>query len=141
MGYLPRESGGNATVPNDALIQPAQAFVDCAAIWFANTATTHSNLSNGIITFTSKGITSFSTSLLDGIFTYSSAMPELHLQGNALSAGNVNAILSWYVSQGTFSATNAQELDLSGGTNAAPTGQGIVDKATLIGNGWTVTTN
>jgi len=27
------------------------------------------------------------------------------------------------------------------GTNAAPTGQGITDKATLNSRGWTVTTN
>lgn len=32
-------------------------------------------------------------------------------------------------------------INLSGGTNAAPTGQGLTDKATLITAGWTVTTN
>jgi hypothetical protein len=30
---------------------------------------------------------------------------------------------------------------LEGGTNAAPTGQGVTDKAYLNANGWTVTTN
>jgi hypothetical protein len=29
---------------------------------------------------------------------------------------------------------------LSGGSNAAPTGQGLTDKATLIAAGWTVVT-
>lgn len=60
--------------------------------------------------------------------------------GNALTASTVNAILARLVlNPGYVSGV----LDLSGGTNAAPTGQGIVDKATLIGRipGVTVTTN
>jgi hypothetical protein len=57
---------------------------------------------------------------------------------NALDADSVNNILARCVaSAGFLSGT----LDLSGGTNAAPTGQGVADKATLIARGVTVTTN
>lgn len=57
---------------------------------------------------------------------------------NALTALTVNAILArWVASPGIVSGT----LNLSGGTSAAPSGQGILDKATLIGQGVTVTTN
>lgn len=58
--------------------------------------------------------------------------------GNALSASTVNAILARCVAN---SAYVSGSVDVSGGTNAAPTGQGIVDKATLIGRGVTVNTN
>lgn len=50
---------------------------------------------------------------------------------------NTNQILAEAVASGVSGGT----LDLSGGTNAAPTGQGLIDKATLILAGWTVTTN
>ncbi|HMT01761.1 MAG TPA: hypothetical protein PKD00_00385, partial [Burkholderiales bacterium] len=49
---------------------------------------------------------------------------------------DVNAILAHLVSIG-FTGS----LDIMGGTNAAPTGQGILDVATLIGNGASVITN
>lgn len=58
--------------------------------------------------------------------------------GNALSAASVNHILARCVANaGYVSGT----VDLSGGTNAAPTGQGITDKADLIARGVTVSTN
>ena len=55
----------------------------------------------------------------------------------ALSAESVNHILARCVASGLTTST----INLSGGTSAAPSGQGILDKATLIGNGCTVTTN
>jgi hypothetical protein len=58
--------------------------------------------------------------------------------GNAMSASEVNALLAFLVAN---YPDLMWTLDLSGGTNAAPTGQGITDKNTLISNGWTVTTN
>lgn len=58
--------------------------------------------------------------------------------GCALSAASVNHILARCVaSVGYISGT----VNLSGGTNAAPSGQGIADKATLIGRGVNVITN
>lgn len=58
--------------------------------------------------------------------------------GNSFSAAEVNALLAAMIA--TYS-TLAAVLNLSGGTSAAPTGQGVVDKAALISAGWTVTTN
>jgi len=56
----------------------------------------------------------------------------------ALNAASVNMILARHVAvPGYVSGT----IDLSGGTVAAPTGQGIADKATLLGRGVTLTTN
>lgn len=56
---------------------------------------------------------------------------------DALNAASINQILARGVASGVTSA----QFTLAGGTNAAPSGQGIVDKATLIGLGNTVTTN
>lgn len=50
---------------------------------------------------------------------------------------SVNKILA----MGVAGATTTNDYELGGGTNAAPTGQGILDKATLIGAGNTVVTN
>lgn len=61
----------------------------------------------------------------------------LDFSGDALDAASVNQILARCVASGVTTCT----IDLSGGTNAAPSGQGIIDKATLITAGNTVTTN
>lgn len=61
----------------------------------------------------------------------------ISFNSGALSATSVNHILARCVAAGLTAST----IDLSGGTSSAPTGQGIADKATLIGNGCTVTTN
>lgn len=50
------------------------------------------------------------------------------LAGNALTDTSVNAILARCVANAGFVSG---KIDVSGGTNAAPTGQGIIDKATL----------
>jgi hypothetical protein len=65
----------------------------------------------------------------DGIF--------FNAAGCALTSATVNQILSRFVA----SAVTTCVIDLSGGTNGAPTGQGATDKAALISSGNTVTTN
>jgi hypothetical protein len=57
---------------------------------------------------------------------------------NALNAATVNLILARCVANAGYVSGS---IDVSSGTNAAPTGQGILDKATLIGRGVTVNTN
>lgn len=52
---------------------------------------------------------------------------DFYFDTNALDAASVNGILARFVATGW----QGGDLDLSGGTNAAPTGQGIIDKATL----------
>lgn len=55
----------------------------------------------------------------------------------ALDATSVNNILVSIESNGTSNGT----LNMTGGTNAAPTGAGATAKTALQGRGWTVTTN
>lgn len=56
---------------------------------------------------------------------------------DALAAASVNQVLA----RGVASGVNTCDFELGAGTNAAPTGQGVADKATLIGQGNTVNTN
>lgn len=57
--------------------------------------------------------------------------------GDTLDAASINQILA----RGVASALVGTTFNLAGGTNAAPSGQGVADKATLIGAGNTVNTN
>lgn len=57
--------------------------------------------------------------------------------GNALTVESVNDLLAQCVNSGLTGGT----IDLSGGTNAAPTGAGLINKAALIAAGCTVNTN
>ncbi len=85
------------------------------------------NLStNAVLTTISIG----ASSLLNGF--------NLNSSGCALTAATVNSILAIGVANAGYTSG---VLNLGGGTNAAPTGQGILDKATLLGRGVTVTTN
>lgn len=59
------------------------------------------------------------------------------LDGDALDAATVNQTLA----RGVASGTTTADYELGNGTSAAPTGQGVIDKATLIGLGNTVNTN
>jgi len=61
----------------------------------------------------------------------------IHMNDNALTVASVNHVLAQCEAGGLLNKT----LRLDGGTNAAPAGQGIVDKNTLIARGWAVTTN
>lgn len=71
--------------------------------------------------------------------TVSITLGEFRADGNALNVASINALLAAFVAANK--TTGTRTLNLSGGTNAAPTGQGITDKATLVSRGWTVTTN
>jgi len=59
------------------------------------------------------------------------------LAGVSASGTGINGILA----RGVASGVTACDFELDGGTNAAPTGQGIVDKGVLILAGNTVVTN
>jgi len=77
-----------------------------------------------------------SEALTHVIMPVSSALETVSFVGASLGETNVNDILA------NLRAINFDgSCDLSGGTNAAPTGQGITDKAWLIGNGATIYTN
>lgn len=125
----------NATVPNDAPIQPASAFMFEATRVLSSPA---SNIWN-TISLPSKSITSIS-GYIAMIGVGLGGAPDLNLSGNLLSSTEVNAILAAIVAAG--GALNNATANLSGQTPAAPpSGQGIADKSTLEGNGWTITTD
>jgi hypothetical protein len=68
----------------------------------------------------------------------------INISGQKMTSATVNAILALYASldgtNGTTSWTSGT-INVSGGTNGAPTGQGITDKSTCQARGLTVTTN
>jgi hypothetical protein len=64
---------------------------------------------------------------------------ELKFNGNALTQPVVDSILARVDASPV--PTVAKTLRLDGGTNAAPSVAGLVSRASLIGKGWTVTTN
>lgn len=66
---------------------------------------------------------------------------NLVAQNNKLTSISINNVLAALVAAGRTSASGTCVVNLSGTNMAAPTGQGIIDKATLISRGWTVTTN
>jgi hypothetical protein len=68
---------------------------------------------------------------------------HVYLRYNALNAASVNAVLALLVSLDGTNGTTLYEnatVFLDQGTNAAPTGQGLTDKATLESRGCTVYT-
>jgi hypothetical protein len=80
------------------------------------------------------------SNVVAGSFATQGLMTAAELSGNALPASAVNQVLADFVVSLGISGRVVCSVNLSGGMNAAPTGQGIIDKATLIAAGWTVTT-
>ena len=125
-------NSNNATVPGNAPIQPPQAFVDSMSrtIGIANPY---------FFDGSNIPITSINCGALFSWQREHSGSPDADFSGCALSEASVNAVLANFATN--IYGGGDQILNLSGGTNAAPTGQGLTDKATLIAAGWTVTTN
>lgn len=94
---------------------------------------------------------SSNTALVNGYFNYnqfsnftgsvSNNLATIDLSYNVLTSAAVNNLLSALCAAGRTSASGTCSVNVGGTGNAAPTGQGITDKATLISRGWTVTTN
>ena len=78
-----------------------------------------------------------------GGFATQVSLATLDMRTNAITAAaDINAILADLVTSTGIGGRVGCTVQLEGGTNAAPTGQGITDKATLNAiEGWTVTTN
>ena len=71
---------------------------------------------------------------------------NLNLSNNALTSASVNSILATLVivniqNWGDLTGSWSGSIDLTGGTNAPPSGQGLTDKATLQSRGAVVLTN
>ena len=67
----------------------------------------------------------------------SNTLGDFRAQSNLLTSTAVNAILAAFIAANRTIGTRI--LNLGGTGNAAPTGQGITDKASLEDDGWTVT--
>jgi hypothetical protein len=68
------------------------------------------------------------------------AVPDLlflYMNGNAIAEASVNGILVELDAGGLSNG----EVDVAGGTSAAPTGAGATAATSLTGKGWTVSTN
>jgi len=70
----------------------------------------------------------------------SNSLEDFQAQNNQLTSTAVNDILAAFVAAGRTSANGTCILNLGGTGNAAPTGQGLVDKQTLLDRGWRTAT-
>ena len=86
------------------------------------------------------GETNAFNNVVPGSFATQKSLSTAWFYGNAFPASAVNQVLADCVVSLGISGRVVCTLNLAGGTNASPTGQGIVDKATLVAAGWTVTT-
>jgi hypothetical protein len=76
-----------------------------------------------------------------GCFSTQASLGAVSLYGSSFNATNINLILANLRTSSALGGRVGCTVDLSGGSNAAPTGQGLTDKAYLNGlGGWSVTT-
>lgn len=145
LGVFGVSDSRNATVPDDAKIQPPDAFV-----LYINDFLLESNgaPSNGItadaaggdprMTFISQILVS-NSALAVGLITGNP--PEISMQGNAFTQVAVDGMLLELVSANNHGDINNGTLNISGGTSSPPSAAGLVNKGILVGQGWTITTN
>jgi hypothetical protein len=100
---------------------------------------------NGTIT-ANTGLGNLASVTLGTVGTLKSIVgATINISGQKLDQASVNGILALLVSlDGTGGTTlwgAGKTVNLSGGTSASPSGQGIIDKATLLARTATVTTN
>jgi len=111
----------NATVPGDAPIQPAQAFVDVMTA--LNTL-----FNTNTFDFSGKGITSITNfDWLKAPATYDSQAGPLPVSfaNNAMDVASIDATLA-FLAELNFFLNLPSTLNLSGGTNATPTQNAVV---------------
>lgn len=119
---------------------PLLATVSTGILFSGNSALTSINLNSLVST----GATSIA--IKNNASLVSLSLPSLvptngntyTFQNNALNAASVNGLLHRFVLNAGYVSGNIQ---LEGGTNAAPSGQGAADVITLTGRGVVVTSN
>jgi len=141
LSALTSADGGVNIESNPALVTPdlsALTSADGGVIVVSNDALTTLDLS--ALTSAAGGVNVQSNAALTSVLIPNLLPTDgiaLSFNGCALDATSVNLVLARCVAAGVTTCT----IDLSGGTNSAPTGQGIVDAAALVLAGNTVTTN
>jgi len=126
----------SGTLPSFAACTDLNTF-QCYANSFSGTLPSFAACTK--LTFFSAHDNQFSNVVAGSLATQKS-LATANLAVNALPAAAVNQILADFVVSLGIGGRVTCTVNTSGGTNAAPTGQGILDKATLIAAGWTVTT-
>ena len=105
----------------------------------------YSNLFTGTINVGSNPVLTyahFSDNLFDSFSgSVSHSIGYFYAQNNLLTASAMNAILAAFVAAGRTSADGTFLVNVGGTGNAAPTGQGLYDKDTLLTRGCALTTN
>ncbi len=145
------KTGGNATVPGSAPFLPAQAFVDNITM-LANPSTGGWPATFGFTNITNISLSADPSApeigkgdtLLVGLLmtVYLDSDPHsLDFTACHLVVSSVNGFLAIMASQQPVGNPTDWTFNLSGAGNAAPTGQGLIDKATLIAALYTVITN
>lgn len=116
------------------------ALEEARGLYIESSAMTSLDLS-ALVTIGEMNIGIMGNTVLESI-DLSSLVPiskgKFYFSENALTAASVNAILARFVANAEFVLGT---VDLSGGTNAAPTGQGLTDVDTLRARGVTVRVN
>lgn len=74
---------------------------------------------------------------LTSVNIFEQQLNDVNIYNCALTEASVNDILMWLDGSGVINGY----VDLSGGTNAIPTGTGITAKNNLVNKGWTVNVN
>lgn len=74
---------------------------------------------------------------LTSVNIFEQQLNDVNIYNCALTEASVNDILMWLDGSGVINGY----VDLSGGTNAIPTGNGITAKNNLVNKGWTVNVN
>ena len=122
--------------------------VTCPFIQFGD----HPNLTNINLASYIGGASQGNNQTMNDVTLTNFTLPSLKLwSGNvkcdncAFSAASVNQLLHVFVTvtneTGALWGPGGWAMNLSGGTSAAPTGQGITDKNTLVARGAAITTN
>ncbi len=121
--------GGNATVPNDSVIEPAQAYVNAWPTIISNLPGTLSIHGEGVpITDLTEDLFTMMGGILGAITSGGTPTFNGDMSGEALDSSTVDAILGWLHFNASDSGSSWWQngsIDMSGGTNAPPTPEQI----------------
>jgi hypothetical protein len=143
MQFVPAASGGGGSLTAGAdLVLTASDFTSLSVNMAASSIEltgSHPSLTTLVVTSSSLVTLSLTgaTALRDVSFSGISDLTTVIATGLALTQASVDAIIAACLVGGAVGGA----LNISGGTNAAPSAAGDADIVLLQGSGWTVTTN
>lgn len=112
------KGSGNATVPEDAPIQPPQAFVDAMVSFFPLVFSQSGNVAGNIANIGATSVAAY----FEGLYNEAGGLIQISASGNAIPTSEVDSILAFYnlhkLDTGWF---GTKVIDVSGGTSGPPT--------------------